>query len=197
MSKILLGKFRKLERKKRVGILLFSTFMLIGLAGAAIFMFSGGGKANKETFLKIIPDNVDLQIKNFHYTEVGDVNWKWEINADAALYVKKNNLAHFDNVRIKMIKTDGKVFTISGEKGCLHTETKDAQISGKVTIVSNNGDRITTDRLDYSDSLKTVFTNDRIQLVNPRLELHGTGMTLFMNDERITLNSAVEAIYLR
>ncbi len=189
---------RKLLANKKRRILLFSAVLLIGTAVAAVSLaYRSGIRSDKETFLKIIPDNVDLQIKNFHFTEVGDENWKWEVNAETAQYVKMDNLAHFNKVIMRIIRKDGKAITITGDKGWLHTDTKNATISGNVLVVTNSGDRITTDKLDYTDAEKTIFTKGGVRFKNASIEIIGKGMTLLIPEEKVSVHEHVRAVYTR
>jgi LPS export ABC transporter protein LptC len=101
--------------------------------------------------LKVIDDQVDLYIKDVHYTEVGDSGNRLEINADSAAFLKKENEARFERVRMKLILPDGKTYELSADRGKLRTDRKDVEIEGNVVILSSRGDRFTTNRLFYSD----------------------------------------------
>ncbi len=181
-------------RNRRFVIIAGLIFVVVSCSIYAVYyLYVEKTKAEKNTFLKIIPDNVDLQIKNIHYTEVGDPDLKWEINADSVRYVKKDNLAYFDNVRIKLITAKGRELVMTGKEGCLHTDNNNAEIYGDVKVVSNNGDTFTTDRLNYTAAGKTIHTDGQIVMKSPRLEIRGTGMTLFVTEERVTLLSGVKA----
>lgn len=67
--------------------------------------------------LKVFRDSVDLQIKEFVYTEVGDANAKWEVKAETAMYDKKQDVASFDKVQIKLTTSDGNIFEMTADKG--------------------------------------------------------------------------------
>jgi len=111
--------------------------------------------------LKALPD-VDLKIKGFVYTEVGEANVKWEVTAETATYSKKQNLAVFDRVQIKLTTSDSKVFVMSADKGQMFTdknniEIKKIEIKGNVVIISDAGDRFSTDHLSYNDAEKSFI----------------------------------------
>jgi LPS export ABC transporter protein LptC len=143
--------------------------------------------------LKILPDKVDLQIKNVRYTDVAESGMKWEINADTARYIKKENIAIFEKVSIKLITEDGKIFLMSGKEGNLKTDTKDMKVSGNVKIISNSGDSFTTDNLNYSNSEKRFYTDSSVVIENPRMKIRGNGMSLSLKDEKLALLSGVKA----
>lgn len=143
--------------------------------------------------LKVIDDQVDLYIKDVHYTEVGDSGNRLEINADSAAFLKKENEARFERVRMKLILPDGKIYELSADRGKLRTDRKDVEIEGNVVILSSRGDRFTTNRLFYSDGEKKIHTKDDVTLTNPRFVVQGRGMTLLLKTEHVTLSGPVKA----
>src|SRR5450759_4565556 len=89
-------------------------------------------ETKSKNLVKILSDNVDLQMKGFVYTEVGEGDSQWEVKAETATYYKKQNLALFDQVQIKLTMSDGKVYLMTGDKGQMLTDKKDLEIKGNV-----------------------------------------------------------------
>ena len=142
--------------------------------------------------LKALPD-VDLKIKGFNYTEVGEANAKWQVKADVATYDKKQNLAVFDRVQIKLTTSDGKVFIMKGDKGLMFTDTKNIEIKDNVVIISDADDKFSTDHLSYNDAEKKFYTDAPVTMENKRMKITGVGLTLFMNTGELNLSSLVKA----
>src|SRR5512137_1626566 len=185
--------YRKLAGKP-VGKYALSAAGLVALALiAAGFFWGGQTKEQARTGLKIIDDKVDLYIKDVHYTEVGESGNRLEINADSAAFLKKENLARFERVRMKLIQPDGKVYELSADRGSLRTDLKDVEIEGNVVIVSSGGDRFTTGRLQYSDKEKKISTEDVVTLQNPRFEVTGKGMIILLKSNQVTIARNVKA----
>jgi LPS export ABC transporter protein LptC len=192
MSK-LLDFFRKLAGKPAGKYALAATGLLaLALIVAGIY-WGGQPKEDKHPALKIIDDKVDLYIKDVHYTEVGESGNRLEINADSAAFLKKENQARFDRVRMKLIQPDGKVYELSADRGSLRTDLKDVEIEGNVVIVSSGGDRFTTGRLQYSDKEKKISTEDVVTLQNPRFEVTGKGMIILLKSNQVTIARNVKA----
>ena len=146
-----------------------------------------------KNIVKILSDQVDLQINDFIYTEVGEDNSKWEVKAESAKYIKKENLALFDRVKIKLTTSAGKVFIMTGDKGQMLTDKKDIQIKGNVVIVSDKGDRFSTDYLNFNDAEKKFYTDAPVTIENKKMKIKGTGLTLYINTGELTLSSMVKA----
>jgi LPS export ABC transporter protein LptC len=185
--------YRKLAGKP-AGKYALSAAGLIVLALIAAWFYGGGqAKEQAQPGLKIIDDKVDLFIRDVHYTEVGDSGNRLEINAASATFLKKENQARFDRVRMKLILPDGKTYELAADRGSLRTDLKDVEIEGNVVILSNRGDRFATNRLKYSDSEKKIYTEDPVTISNPRFEMKGKGMVLLLKSEHVTMAGGIRA----
>lgn len=185
--------YRKLAGKPVGKYALLATGLVALAMIGAWFTWGGQTKEQARTGLKIIDDNVDLYIKDVHYTEVGDSGNRLEINADSATFLKKENQARFDRVRMKLILPDGKTYELTADRGHLRTDLKDVEIEGNVVILSNRGDRFTTNRLKYSDGDKKIYTEDPVTVSNPRFEVKGKGMILLLKSEHVTMAGGIRA----
>jgi len=180
----------KLSKKKTI---ILSGLVFVLAAAVIITVVIKNISDKPKNILKILPDHVDLQIKDFIYTEVGEANSKWEVKAQTAQYSKKQNLALFDQVQIKLTTAEKKMYVMTGDKGQMLTDKKDIEIKGNVIIVSDSGDRFTTDYLKYSDAEKKFYTDAPVIMENKRMKIKGIGFTLFMDTGELNLSSSVKA----
>jgi LPS export ABC transporter protein LptC len=176
-------------KRKTVLIVAILTVILT----VTVILAIGLRRAPEKALLKIMSDRVDLQVKNVRYTEVGDSGMKWEITADTARYVKKENLAFFEQLSVRLVMKDGRVFVMSGDHGRLNTQSRDMEIEGNVGIVSENGDRISTDRLSYRNAGKRIETDRPVVMENRSIRISGVGMVMTLNEKKVTLLSQVRA----
>ena len=167
--------------------------VLAVMAGVASYLYVMGQKG-KVAPAKIIPDHVDIQVKNVVYTDVGAEGTKWEVRADLGTYLRDEKKALLDKVTITLILSDGRIFKMTGDKGVLGTESKDMDISGHVTIVSQNGDRITMDDLHYAEKDKNFRTDSVVVQENDRMKIKGRGMVLSLKTQQLKLLSDVKAL---
>jgi LPS export ABC transporter protein LptC len=180
----------KINRKKFV----IAGILLVSIAAVSYFLKMQVDKIPGKALLKIMSDEVDLQVKNVHYTDVSDKGSKWEVSADTVRYIRNGNRALFDKVTIKLILLNGKEYVLHADKGDMKTDTNDMTVSGNVVVVSNNGDRFTTDYLEYSDSLRQFQTDAPVEMGNQRTKIKGVGMKLSLNDESASILSGVKAV---
>lgn len=162
---------RIMRFKKRT---IFITIVIAAVVSAVtVVLVMKNYHSSQSKLLKIMSDNVDLQVKDVNYTDVGDSGLKWEVKADSANYVKSENIAILDKIRVKLVMPDGKTFIMTGDKGKLHTDTKDMEISGNVEVISEKGDRLTTDILKYSGSEQRIYTEGAVKMENARMQVRG------------------------
>jgi len=180
----------KLSKKTKIISIILIIFVVITVA---VWVIKNNIYDKPKNIIKILSDQVDLQIKDFIYTEVGEDNSKWEVKAENAKYIKKENLALFDRVKIKLTTSAGKVFIMTGDKGQMLTDKKDIQIKGNVVIVSDKGDRFSTDYLNFNDAEKKFYTDAPVTIENKKMKIKGTGLTLYINTGELTLSSMVKA----
>jgi LPS export ABC transporter protein LptC len=162
-------------------------------AMAALLVSRDSRKTSPETTLKILSDKADLEVKNVTYREVGDDDLKWEIKAERASYMKKENQALFDKVELKIHLADGRTYVLTGGKGQLNTATKDMNISGNVEVVSDSGEQFATDYLQYDYAEKKFHTGAKVVIKKPGIEISGTGMSLSLANKDVALLSRVHA----
>ena len=176
--------------KRRTAIIV--AILAVALIVTAIFAI-GLRRTPEKTLLKIMSDRVDLQVKDVHYTKVGDSGMKWEVTADSARYQKKDNLALFEKVKVRLVTKEGGVVLLNGDRGRLNTLSRDMEIEGGVVIVSENGDRITTDRLLYRNAGRRIETDRPVVMEKGSSRISGVGMIFRMDEKKVTLLSRVRA----
>lgn len=177
-------------RKKKIIIAVL--LMAITLALVAGYLW----KMRKEaalSLLKILPEEIDIQVREVKYQELEGSGIKWELQADNASLRKKEKLALFEKVRIRFILKDGKVYHLSGDQGQMNTESQDLDLRGNVVVVSDQGDRFLTNSLQFSKKDERIFTKEPIAIENQFMNVKAVGMSLSLRDEQLTLLSSVTA----
>ncbi|MRR17739.1 MAG: LPS export ABC transporter periplasmic protein LptC [Deltaproteobacteria bacterium] len=180
----------KLAKKTKVIAVVLIVAVLAAAIIFAVMQVTGGKKAD---IIKILPNEADVRIQDFVYTEVGQDMIRWEVKAKSAQYQKRQNLAVFDQVEIKLTTKDGKIFMMKGDQGEMLTDKKDVEIKGHVQITSSEGDRFTTDYLRYSDAQKRIYTDAPVAMESKRIKMRGVGLSILMNKGELTVSSDVKA----
>ena len=180
----------KLSKKAIIVSLIATVFLAILIVIAAVIK---NDVSKPKNLLKALQEGVDLKFKGFDFTEVNEANAKWEVKAETATYSKKQDIAVLEKINIKLTTSDGKVFLMSADKGQMFTKEKNIEIKGNVVITSDNNDRFSTDHLSYNDAEKKFYTDAPVTMENKRMKLTGTGLTLYINDGKLSIPSMVKA----
>jgi len=169
------------------------TLIIIVLVTAGIFAVMKVIGEKKTSIIKILPGEADVRIQDFVFTEVGQNDIRWEVRAKSAQYQKKQDLALFDQVHIKLTTKEGKVFTMTGDKAEMLTDKKDVEIKGHVVVTSDTGEKFSTDYLRYSNDQKKIYTDAPVMMESKQMKIQGVGLSIFMNKGELTLSSGVKA----
>ena len=180
----------RLTNKIKIPAIIFISIALVLAAVFAILKVSGEKKSN---IIKILPDEADVRIQDFVFTEVGQDDIRWEVRSKSAQYQKKLNLALFDQVHIKFTTQAGRVFILTGDEGRMLTDKKDVELKGHVVVTSDMGDRFTTDYLRYSDAEKKIYTDAPVMMESKMIKITGIGLSIFLNSGELKLSSGVRA----
>jgi LPS export ABC transporter protein LptC len=180
---------------KRVRKTVLIVVVLAVILSAAAIITINIPKEPEKALLKIMSDRVDLQVRNVRFTDVGASGMKWELMADMARYQKKENLALFEKLTVKLVTKEGRTFVMTGDRGRLNTESRDIEIEGNVGIVSDNGDRFKTDHLRYLNAKKLIETEGSVVMENKSIRVSGVGMTLSLEERKVALLSQVRASF--
>jgi len=179
---------KKISAKR---LLIGGCVLLVG----ALFLYFCAAPKGERSVLKVLSEKVDLQIKDFHYTEVGNPDLTWEIDANSATYIKKDDVTLFENVKVRLLFSNGDTFVIKGKNGSLHTDTRDMDISGDVVALSGDGGCLETASLHYShnggDGM--IRTKDPVRMTRPGTEVNGVGMNLSLKRRSVALLSGIRA----
>jgi LPS export ABC transporter protein LptC len=169
--------------------------LIIILAFAGWFFYPGlRQRGEKTSSLKVIPEKkIDLQAQDILYTEVGSGDVKYEIRAKTLRYQREGGLAEFDNVDVKLILKNGKIYTITSDQGTYNAKQKDITMVGNVVVKSQVGERILTDKLSYKNAERVIYTTSPVVMVNKDIEVWGVGMRLLLEKKQLTLMSHVKA----
>ncbi|HUH66083.1 MAG TPA: LPS export ABC transporter periplasmic protein LptC [Syntrophales bacterium] len=180
----------KLKRSYVVAAIVIAAIVLSG----AVVLYVERARSAKNQLLNIVSDKVDLEVRDVNYTDVGASGMKWEIKADSAKYLKNENLIVFDKIKVKLVMPDGRTLFLTGDKGKSNTETRDMEVSGNVEILSDKGDKLTTDVLKYSGAEQRMYTHSAVKLENSRMQVNGVGMSFSLEEKTVALLSKVRAI---
>ena len=173
--------------------------ILVGASVALAVLAIGGGvflskKDSTGVGLRIISGKADLEIRDFHFTEVGHNDSRWEIQANRAHYRRTDQEVLLFEVRARFLSLAGRVFTMTADKGMWSRESGNIELSGHVVATSDEGEWVKTEKLRYSARDNSVCTEGDILIKNKGMQIIARGMTYTLDEVKLLLSSQVKAI---
>jgi LPS export ABC transporter protein LptC len=177
--------------KKKV--MIPAVLLISGMVAATALFLGTGKKEPPSRPLKVVSDTVDVEVKDILYTETGDGKLTWEIKAEGARYLKGANLVAFDTVKVTLLTAGGRKYILSGDKAEFRTDTKDMKITGRVRMLTDRGDVLKANRLQYANSQKRIFAEGPVSLESGRMQVSGEGLNFNVARQEVSLLSNVRA----
>jgi LPS export ABC transporter protein LptC len=162
------------------------------VAGAVIAVFVGlKVHSTKESLPTIVAEvtseDGNLTLHNFEYRDVKKGNARWTVWADTATYFDDRKETVLDQVKAIFYLKNGGQVELLGERGVLHTDTNNMEISGNVGVTFGKDYKLTTDRLLYNRDEELIHTNGQLVLKGPGLTTKGQGMRLEIEKKSVSI----------
>jgi LPS export ABC transporter protein LptC len=166
--------------------------LFLAMAGAVIAILVGlKVRSAKESLPAIAAEATsedgNLTLNNFEYRDVKKGNARWAVWADTATYFDDRKETVLDQVKAIFFLKDGGQVELLGERGVLHTDTNNMEISGNVGVTFGKDYKLTTDRLLYDREKELIYTNAQLVLKGPGLTTKGQGMRLQIEEKSVSI----------
>jgi LPS export ABC transporter protein LptC len=129
----------------------------------------------------------NLTLNNFEYRDVKKGNARWTVWADTATYFEDRKETVLDQVKAVFFLKNGGQVELLGERGVLHTDTNNMEVSGNVGVSFGTGYKLTTDRLLYDRHKELIHTSEEFVLKGQGLTTKGQGMRLEIEKKSVTV----------
>jgi LPS export ABC transporter protein LptC len=180
---------------RRLNIRSLLAFVILVLAGAlTITVIRNFQGALPEEALEALPRDIDLALKEIHYTETSDGLRRWTLDADSAAHNVGEGVTRIENIRMTFYDRQGaEDVTLTARSGSFRAESREVEAYGDVVVKSPRGFAFYTEHLTYREADRVIRTADPVRMVSDRMELTGKGMRLSVVDHTLELLSAVRA----
>ncbi|MCK4518970.1 MAG: LPS export ABC transporter periplasmic protein LptC [Candidatus Omnitrophica bacterium] len=115
---------------------------------------------------------------------------KWDIEGEKA------DLLSSDVVQLSKVKGksygEDNVVTVTAEKGKLDQKTKDMELSKNVVAVTEDGARLTTERLNWNAGEERVWTKEFVEIEKDDIKASGAGISGHPNLEKMKFEQDVK-----
>jgi len=146
-----------------------------------------------ETTLELIPENVDLTLKNIKYTKNRRGEPLWTLVADSAAHSMEDGISRFKNVHIVFF--DGEVVDVelTADLGKLMPESRTVTVNSNVKVTSASGNTLQTDYLEFEEVGNILQTDRMVKINTDNFIVSGRGMQIDIEERTLILLNNVKA----
>ncbi len=146
-----------------------------------------------EAAFELIPDNVDLSLKNIKYTKTRDGDPLWSLVADSAVHSMEDRITRIKNVRMIFFDREIGDIKLTADFGELMPEYQRVTVSSNVMIIGPSGDTLQTDYLEYEEDSNILKTDRMVKINRDYFIVSGKGMEMNVAEQTLVLLSDVKA----
>lgn len=173
-------------------IRLIRWLLFLAMTGAIIAIFVGLKMHSATESLPAIAaqlasEDGNLTLNNFEYQDVNRGHARWTVWAAKATYFEDRKESVLDQVRAIFFLKNGDQVELVGDKGVLHTDTNNMEISGNVGVTYGKDYKLTTDRLLYNRDKEIIYTDAQLVLEGQGFTTKGQGMRLEIEKKFVSI----------
>lgn len=179
----------------KVNIRHLLAIVILALSGIlAVLVFRNWRGAAPEDLVASLPRNVDLSLREIHYTETREGVRRWTLIADSAAHSAGEGSTRIENIRMTFYNVQGHGdIALTAREGTLTTGTREVDLHGDVVVRSPKGYSLYTDRLHYREAERQIRTDAPVRIVSSAMEVTGKGMRLDVESHAFALLADVKA----
>jgi LPS export ABC transporter protein LptC len=135
----------------------------------------------------------DLQMEGLEYVQTRDGAKEWVLSASSAHFLKTQNEADLENVRITFYPKNGGEVVMTSEKGRFNTSTQDIQAWGNVHVESEDGYEFTTSAVNYQAQTRVITSDQQVFFSGPQFQVEGRGLKIELESGKLNILNQVSA----
>lgn len=146
-----------------------------------------------EVTFELIPEDVDLTLKNIKYTKTRDGEPLWTLVANSAVHTTKEGITRIENVRMVFFDRELGDIRLTADKGELKPEAQTVSVSSNVTVTTSQGNTVQTDYLEYNEASNILQTDRVVEINVDHYIVNGKGMQVDVAERTLTILDDVKA----
>jgi LPS export ABC transporter protein LptC len=183
---VLILHTRVLSRAILLGVVLF--------VAAIVTMLVAKGRTTRPEVVEPEPTKADYRVKEVQLREEGRGGTKWQLDAAQAETFEQSGKTILKKVRIG-IEQGGQTWTVTGDEAEMARGNKDWELRGNVVLVSSDGLRLETTRLQWEGDQQRAWTDEPVTVYRPGAVVKGRGLEAFVDKQITTIKGRVRAVF--
>ena len=108
---------------------------------------------------------------------------EWKLEAASAEMDQTGKIAQLKDVSILFYPKSGGEVSVLADRGIIHTDSKDIEVSGNVVVVNQNYQMV-TEKLNYKDSSRTLTSSTPLAISDDSSSLTADRMVYYISKNR-------------
>src|SRR5262245_48567634 len=179
-------------RKVPIVILGCVVLFLLAMAG----LLATKSRAAKAQSPEPARSKADYRIKEVHLQEEDHGRGNWQLDADYGEVFENLGKTLMQKVTIR-INEPARAWIVNSDEGEMARDTRDVLLRGHVVVVSSDGLRLETDRLNWMAKDQRVWTDDPVTIWRNGMTVVGRGFESRSKEEITTIKGRLRATITR
>ena len=139
-----------------------------------------------------------LKLENIHYIQNSpDEGVKWVLEAKEVEFSRDRTIMSFRHFRLKLNPKNRTAIQLKGEGGDYDKRSSELNLRGDLQGQTENGYRIFTDHILYSQKEGYLKTDKPVKIIGPFFSMAGQGLYLNLDGETLSIMSDVTTLINR
>jgi len=118
----------------------------------------------------------DAVVEKLHLVSTIRGQKRWIMDADSARMYQSQKQAYADQIFTQYFKKDKLVSTLTADKSIINTETNATVAEGHVELVTENGSKLLTDKLNWDPNTDEIRTDGKVHVYKGTDDITAIGM---------------------
>jgi LPS export ABC transporter protein LptC len=118
----------------------------------------------------------DATIEKFHLISTALGQKHWELYATSARLYQSLKQADTDDIYAQYYKNNKMVSNLTADTAVINTETNATVVKGHVELITENGSKLQTDKLNWDPDTDMIKTDSRVHVYKGADDITATGM---------------------
>ncbi|RPH47582.1 MAG: LPS export ABC transporter periplasmic protein LptC [Desulfobacteraceae bacterium] len=189
-----LKMFSKIKfSNRKIKIILISAISFAVLATVAVFIGYRYISKKPEKVIPLVLDGSSISIGKIHQTSTKNGIVEWSLEANSASYSEDKKEALFKDLFVTFFTKDDLKIYLNADKGTFKTESSDIEISGNITVKSDDY-VLKTGKINYDNEKRVIFSEVPVEISGKSLNLVADSMTIDLDTNKAELSGKVEGI---
>jgi LPS export ABC transporter protein LptC len=118
----------------------------------------------------------DAVVEKLHLVSTIQGRKRWVMDAESARMYQNQKQAYADQIFTQYFKKDKLVSTLTADKAIINTENNATVAEGHVELVTENGSKLVTDKLNWDPATDEIRTDNKVHVYKGTDDITAIGM---------------------